>query len=178
MIEWLTNQNNIAFLIALAGFAISIYNFVSSIIQNHTRIKVEVAHIFRSEDTTRCIDTLNLKLLNLSKNPVVISRIIVKNSLRAGSIGTYRREVSKVIHYRGANVTGSNVWISDNLPVKIEGNGCVNLLLVSDSETPLFEIGIKNTLKIYTAKKTVRYSFLHNEFSAQTLLEKCREPST
>lgn len=178
MIEWLTDQNNIAFLIALAGFAISIYNFVSGIIQNHTRIKVEVAHVFRSENQTRCIDTLNLKLLNLSKNPVVVSRITIKNELRTGSIGTYRREVAKVTHYTGSSVTGRNVWISDNLPVKIEGNGCVNLLLVSDSETPLFEIGIKNTLKIYTAKKMVRYSFLHNEFSAQTLLEKSREPST
>lgn len=176
VIEWISDRSNITFLIAVVGFAISIYNFISAIIQNRTRINVDVAHVFRIENAQRCIDIVNLKVLNLSKNPVVLSRITVENDLHSGSLGTYRREVFSKTRRTGGQITDRKVWFSDQLPIKIEGNGCVNLLLVADKEMPLFAKGKKNIINLHTARKTIVRKLLLTDFSENELLEKCREP--
>lgn len=177
MPTWITEKENITFVIAVIGFVISIYNFVYSLIQNHTRIKISVPHVFHIESPRRNFEMLHIQILNLSKNPVVISKISVKNTKYTGSFGAYRRELfSKTIRSNGI-VVEQKKWFSDQFPVKIEGGSCVNLLLAVDKEMPAFAEGEQNVLKVHTAQRVIRYKLFLSSFSEKELLEECREPN-
>lgn len=176
MLKWLLNRDNFTFLIAVVGFIMSVYNFVVHILENHTRIKVEVSHVFHPFPGRQCRQTINLKVYNLSQKPVVLSRIVVSNDEHSGSIGSYRRNVFMTGFITGGRQNEKTVWFSDQLPIKIEGNGCANLLLTSDKAEPLFSKGKQNLLEIYTANKKIRYKFQLSSFSETSLLGECREP--
>lgn len=176
ILQWLSVQNNITFLIAIAGFGMSIYNFVYSIVQDRTRVEAEVSHVFRAGSATKCVEVINLRILNLSKIPVVLSRVTVKNYLRSGSFGSYRRKIYTHTVRSNGNVESQTIWTSDQLPIKIEGNGCVNLLLIADDKEPLLAANAENTFQLHTAKKTVCRNVHITNFSHFELLSECREP--
>ena len=176
IIKWLSDRSNITFLIAVVGFAMSIYNFMVNIVQNHTRIKVDLAHVFYCENMGRTVEIVNLKILNLSKNPVVLSQLNVKNDIQSGSFGTYRRKIYTETLRTDGKIVEEKTWFSNSLPVKIEGNGCANLLLISDERHPVFVKGSKNTLKLHTTKKTIKKEMVLTDFSEIKLLAVCREP--
>lgn len=167
----------ITFCIAVFGFIMSIYNFVLSILQRRTRLKIEIPHVFRFQNPRKCVDTINLKIYNLSATPVVLSRITVSNASSRGSFGSYRREVFSRKEMQSKQIISSSIWMSDFLPIKIEGKGCVNLLLDSDEQRPIFELSATNTIHVYTANKTRKQKFFLANFTAKELLEECREPS-
>lgn len=167
----------ITFVIAVVGFIISIYNFVVSILQRRTRFRIEIPHVFRFENPKKCVDTINLKIYNLSATPVVLSRITISNKSSCGSFGSYRREIFSCKEMQNRQIISSSIWMSDFLPIKIEGKGFVNLLLVSDDQQPIFELGAVNTIHVYTPNKMRKEKFFLSDFTAKELLEECREPS-
>ena len=177
VLNWLYNRNNITFIIAVASFIMSIYNFIIAILQNQTHIKADFPHCFRFENTERCVDVLHVKILNLSKTPIVLSRVSVSNGSASYSFGTYRKELFRSERRESGKLVYRHVWISDELPLKIEGNGCANLLLVSDGDVRTFKTDSVNRVLLHTGKKTIRYKLAIDDFSDKELLEQCREPN-
>lgn len=176
MLDYFADRANVTHWIAVVGFCISVYNFLADRIRNRFRIKVEVSHVFHGDAPDKGFDVVNLRILNLSAVPVVVSRIFVENYLRSGFIGTYRRIIyTKTMKTNGV-VTSQTVWKSDQLPIKIEGNGCVNLLLATDASTPVFLWHAENYIRIYTARKTSKITYRMALPADARLLEVCREP--
>lgn len=175
--EWITKQDNITFLIAVISFGLSVYNFVVTIIQNSTRLKIGIPHVFRFEDTTTCAEIINLKIYNLSKVPVVVSRVSVSNNSSVGAFGSYRKRIMESKRTVRGQIVSQNIWMSDLLPVKIEANGCVNLLLLADDNRRIIDTASRNKIKIYTAKRTITRTLSASDFTDSRLLTECREPS-
>lgn len=182
MTNWLTFHDSITFFIAVAGFVMSIYNFVVEYIRNRTRLRVEFKDFFRFESKgsceLRCADVVRVSIVNLSNVPTVVSRVTIENKSHKGTFGTYRKQLLQIRNKTGNDVTREDAWISDILPVKIEANGCLNLLLVSDSDKErLIDLKSTNTIKLYTSRKRYRYKLNITDFSNEELLSQCREPS-
>lgn len=176
--DWIASySDSITFIIAVISFGLSVYNFVISIIQNSTRLNVEYPHFFRYENGKFCADVMHLKVYNLSKVPVVIACVSVSSNYGIGRFGTYRKQVVCNQRTVGGRIISENEWMSDLLPIKIEANGCVNLLLIADENRRIFDTSARNKIKIYTAKRTIIRTLPAIKLTDSELLTECREPS-
>jgi hypothetical protein len=181
--EWLFNRQNITLLIAVAGFVMSIYNFIKDFIQNRTRIRIDIQDCFRLTSSGGTPDIIHIKLLNLSKRPVVLSAITIKNGSRFElrgkryRFGSYRRKIVSRTHEKGGILEKEEVWFSDVLPVKIEEYGCANLLIMADDNDPVFRVGSRHLIKFHTARRTIRKVKQINDLGNSLLLLESREPS-
>lgn len=177
MLLWLSDRNNVTFLIAVIGFVISIYNFLSSTIQNRTKLQIDIPNIFRMDNNKRCFDILQVKIINLSSQPIVISGISAWNKNSNGSFGNLRREIMSSTRSKGREIIREQYWMSDTLPIRIDGNSCVNLLLISDCDKPIITKDAWNIIKFNTSKRSILRFKKVNAFSNQWLLTECREPN-
>lgn len=183
LLKWLYNRQNITFLIAVAGFLMSIYNFLKDFIQSRTRLRIDIQDYFRIETSYGAKDIIHVKLLNLSNRPTVLSTITIKNGGWLGlsgeghRLGSYRRTIAKKTQRKAGVLEREDVWFSDVLPVKIEGNGCANLLIMADENDPVFQIGSLHLIKFHTARKNIRKREKINRLRDLELLLECREPS-
>lgn len=96
MFDWLKDREYITFLIAVIGFAMSIYNFVVNVLQNRVSLKTEFPNVFRIETNGRTLDVIHVKTLNLSGRPVVLHHVAVSNYLNSEFFGSYRRELVRI----------------------------------------------------------------------------------
>lgn len=178
--EWLSDRDNVTFIIAVVGFAMSIYNFIESWLHKRTKVAVEFAHVFRVEGQGRCVDILHLKIYNLSSREIVISRISVKNNSGNGEFGAYRRQLlrsAKTLTRSSGEIDLEAVtWMSDYLPVKVEGGGFANLLLMADADGRIIGLNEPNIVILHTPSNTVRKKLTISDFSERGLLGECRAP--
>lgn len=181
--EWIFNRQNITLLIAVAGFVMSVYNFTKDFIQNRTRIRLDIQDCFRIKSSGGTPDIIHIKLLNLSKRPIVLSAITIKNGGRFElrgeryRFGSYRREIVRRTHTKGDLLEKEEVWFSDVLPVKIEEYGCANLLIMADDNDPVFRVGSRHLIEFHTARRTIRKVKQINDLGNSLLLLESREPS-
>ena len=175
MLDYFADRSNVTHWIAVIGFCISLYNFLSDHFRNILRLKVEVTHVFHGGDPDKGFDVANLRILNPSARPIVVSRITVSNYVRSGSIGSYRKLIYRKTIRTNGQITSQATWMSDHLPIKVEANGCVNLLLATDTNDPLFLRHAENYIQIHTARKTMKLTVRLSNFSETKLLEECRE---
>lgn len=175
--QWICTKENITFLIAVVGFVISLYNFFAALRQNRIRLSIDIAHVFRIGHCDKCPEALHVKIINLSYRPVIISRLTVSNTAGIRTFGSFRREVLRIEHQRNGEIYQRDIWMSDTLPIKLEGNGYADLLLLAD-ETGWFVMpDSENVVSVCTPQKTIRCKrLIQNSSDAKTLSE-CREPS-
>lgn len=174
-LAWVSDRNNITFLIAVVGFAMSVYNFAENLANKQVKITAEVADVFRAGNESRCLETICLKIVNLSNEPVVISSVEVENYKHKGSFGRYQKGVFTLTNRTAGKVTSVQNWTADRLPVAVEGKGCVSLLLAGDSESPAFAEHTENVVTIRTDRKKITQRLHLSTFSDLMLIPKCRE---
>ena len=180
ILDWLCNQNNITFVIAVLGFAMSVYNFTESLLRKRRKVRVDFAHVFRAEGRERCVDMLHMKVYNLSGREIVTSRITVENSHCSGGFGAYRRQLLRsartITRSSGELERKEMVWMSDHLPVKIEGGGFANLILMADTDGQFIALKAPNVVKLHTPSGVVKKKLTISDFSEKGLLGECRAP--
>ncbi len=175
LVQWLSDRNNITFLIAVTGFIMSVYNFAENLAQKKVRITAEVSDVFRAGNESRCLETICLKVVNLSNEPVVLSGVKVENYKHKGSFGRYQKGVFTFTNRTAGKVTSVQKWTADRLPVTVDSKGCVSLLLAGDSETPAFAEHTENIVTIRTDRKKITQRLHLSTFSDLMLIPKCRE---
>ena len=154
----------------------SVYNFVVNIIQHRQHIEVELSGIFRPTNVKGASDVVNLKILNYSYSPVIISRITISSSLGNGDYGSYRRKLLQIdLNAKGSSVSCEQ-WFSDRLPVRIDGKSFADILIVPSDSTIRIPTGEKLTVKLYSSKKLITKKITVTSISAYKLLSQCRAP--
>ena len=175
-LEWFSTRDNVTYAIAIAAFVMSVYNFVVNIIQHRQHIEVELSGIFRPTNVKGASDVVNLKILNCSYSPVIISRITISSSLGNGDYGSYRRELLQIdLNAKGSSVSCEQ-WFSDRLPVRIDGKSFADILIVPSDSTIRIPTGEKLTVKLYSSKKLITKKITVTSISAYKLLSRCRAP--
>ena len=176
VLTWFDNRDNVTFAIAVAAFAMSVYNFVAGIVRNFLHIKIEIPEVFHAQNMAEASDVLNLKILNCSYSPVIISRIKVSSSLGAGDYGRYRRKILRIEKTVNGNSVSCDQWFSDRLPVRIDGKSFADILIVPNNSAHRIPAGEKLTVELYTSKKLIKKRITANAISPYQLLSQCRAP--
>ena len=130
MLKSLLSSSALTTAIAVVGLALSIYNFSYTLWCNRTCYHIQDTQIFQVESGGKLRTVLALRISNLSNRPLIISRITAVGAAEPVELGLYRQVIYKRVE--PDRIAKSN-WASDLLPVKIEGRGCANLLVMSNN---------------------------------------------
>ena len=179
MIEWLNVRDNVTFLIAVASFALSIWNFFSDWIKNRKNISVKIKNVFSfgPDSDGDYTEVLNICIVNKSREGIVLTGFEVSCAEKTNRYGEYRYELkkcsegNKTLHRE----TSRSRWFSDLIPAKIEGLGYVHLLVASTGSLKCIEENQECHFVISTNKGKIRGSFT-SDFSNAGMLSQCREP--
>lgn len=178
--KWLHNRENITFLLAVFGSALSAWNWIEKHLENRKRLKVKIKNAFcfgpdiQNEGYT---EVLNMDFINKSREPIVISGLKISCQRNFNMFGERRLELCcQSDKINGKEVTRLK-WFSDIFPVKIEGLGCAHVLVASTGDSKCIIPEKIYTVTVYTNKGKIYLRFL-GELSNQEILSQCREPTT
>lgn len=175
---WISNRDNVTFVIAIAGFALSVWNFMENILKNRKNLKITVRNVFLlgPDKDQRYSEILDISFENKSREAIVLSRLSIRCGNRQNSFAEYRVKLLELSHSTNRKETSRTIWYSDIFPHKIEGLGCAHFLLASVGDQSSMESGAPCFLTLYTNKGKIRMRFFCS-FSNPELLPKCREPN-
>lgn len=177
MIEWLNVQDNVTFLIAVASFGLSIWNFVSDKLKNRKKLEIVVQNVFCMGPSPEMeyTEILNLTVINKSREAITLSGLEIKTGTLIGRFGEYRFNLHEHSHKINNREVSRSVWYADVFPIKIEGLGYSHVLLASTGEGKYIHEGEPYTMTIFTNKGPVTKEFV-SCFSSGQLLSQCRAP--
>ena len=167
MIEWLSVRDNITFLIALAGFGLSLWNFFSDLWRNRCSISVEyISHYCGVHPNGKTVLQLRLNIVNRSSAPISISRMFLiyqgcEFEFLFPSVCVW--EFAKLKNHE---VVKQEEIKSQALPFKIEGRGAVGgyfLVYVPPEAKDVFAKKSDIWLLMQTSRRKKRFSLAaHN----------------
>ena len=177
MIEWLNVRDNVTFLIAVASFALSIWNFASDKIKNRKNLMIKVQKAFRFEMTpdNGYTEVLNVVVINKSREAITLSGMKLLTQSGNFRFGIDRRELVSISNKSGNKEISRSTWYSDVFPVKIEGLGYAQLLLSSTNKENGIQENEPYVLELFSNKGKVRKTFT-SDFSSAESLSQCRAP--
>ena len=177
MFEWLNVRDNVTFLIAVASFVLSIWNFVSDKLKNRKKLEIIVQNVFcmgpsREKEYT---EVLNLHIINKSREAITLSGLELKVEKQTCQFGEYRLKLLTNSRKVGNKEVSRSEWYSDIFPIKVEGMGYAHIVLASTGTEKHIQEGEPYRLKIFSNKGIVRKK-VTSYFSSAELLSQCREP--
>lgn len=116
---WISNRDNVTFLIAIAGFALSIWNFVENILKSRKKLSF---HIF-SVDTYKDLMVVTMAIENLSQLPIAITNIKYVSGNRKTSCTPIPKLVCEATKRCGNVVTDQRSTYSEKIPIQIPSLG-------------------------------------------------------
>lgn len=125
MVEWLNVRDNVTFLIAVASFALSIWNFASDKIKNRKNLIVVVQNVFclGPSPEKEYTEVLNICFINKSREAITLSRLELSSELGECVFGEYRLKLRTNSRKHGNKEVSRSEWYSDIFPIKVEGLG-------------------------------------------------------
>lgn len=179
IVEWLNSRENVTFLIAIASFGLSIWNFLSDKIKNRKNIEIEIQNVFcfGPSPDKKYTEALNIRFINRSRESITLSGLELSSGAGECRFGEYRLKLLMNSQKRGNKEISRSEWYSDTFPVKLEGLGFEHMILSSTSTERHIVENKPYTLKVFSNKGTVIRTFTSG-FSNVDMLSRCREPDS
>ncbi len=179
MVEWLNVRDNVTFLIAVASFALSIWNFASDKIKNRKNFIVEVQNVFclGPSPEKEYTEVLNICFINKSREAITLSRLELSSELGECVFGEYCLKLLTNNRKHGNKEVSRSEWYSDIFPVKVEGLGYEHMVLSSTGSTKHIAENAPYKLKVFSNKGIITKTFT-SDFSNAGMLSQCREPDS
>lgn len=178
-VEWLNNRENVTFLVAIASFGLSIWNFLSDKIKNRKNLEIEVQNVFcfGPSPDKKFTETLNIRFINKSREAITLSGLELSSEIGECRFGEYRLKLLTNSQKRGNKEISRSEWYSDTFPVKIEGLGFEHMILSSTSTKKRIVENRPYKLTVFSNKGTVTRTFT-SAFSNAGMLSQCQEPDS
>lgn len=179
IVEWLNVRDNVTFLIAVASFALSIWNFASDKIKNRKNLIVEVQNVFcmGPSPEKEYTEVLNICFINKSREAITLSRLELSSELGECAFGEYRLKLLTNSRKHGIKELSRSEWYSDIFPIKVEGLGYEHMVLSSTGSTKHIAENAPYKLKVFSNKGIITKTFT-SDFSNAGMLSQCREPDS
>lgn len=179
IVEWLNVRDNVTFLIAVASFALSIWNFASDKIKNRRNLIVEVQNVFcmGPSPEKEYTEVLNICFINKSREAITLSRLELSSELGKCAFGEYRLKLLTNSWKHGIKELSRSEWYSDIFPIKVEGLGYEHMVLSSTGSTKHIAENAPYKLKVFSNKGIITKTFT-SDFSNAGMLSQCREPDS
>ena len=153
-------MDTVTFWIAVAGFILSVYNFIEGIIRNSRRLSVSIKHIFRSDSTTiLLIEFTNRSQLGIS----ITSGSLVDNQKNLFAFGETSQEI---FHYSYPERRGKESERTVTFPINIDPLRSERVLLQTEHALPGFSGSYRMKLGSSRGRisKTVDLPIGHEDF--------------
>lgn len=169
MTEWLCVTENMALVIAILGFVLSLYNLFSVLWKNRCSFSVEYkSHWFSIGSNEMALLCVRLIFVNRSSAPFSITRIYLNCKKIDGHIYEFafpERNVWGFQHIRGKQIVSHQEIYSQKLPFTIEGYGSVAGYFVVYLPKTLeceFNKTTKLSLIVQSSRKKKKFSLVAN----------------
>lgn len=177
IVEWLNSRENVTFLIAVASFLLSGWNFVSDKLENRKKLDVTVCNVFCLGPSLEkeYTEVLNLMVVNKSREAITLSGFAIKTENQTCQFGEYRLKLLTHSHKIGNKEVSRSEWYSDVFPIKIEGLGCAHMLLSSTGAEKHIQVDKPYRITISSNKGIIKKT-VTSDFSSAAQLLQCRAP--
>lgn len=152
--EWLSRRDNVTFLIAVAGFCLSIVTFVQNMSANRKRLKISLSSIGYAQD----IMCVRLSIENRSQLPVSITDIVYRTDKTRYHCSPDPKLLCQFEKRRNGVIISQESTYSSELPIHLPALGAFNDLLLFEGLKTLPENSSKRlTFEISTNRgRTLR----------------------
>ena len=120
---WFSDRNNITFLIAIAGFAMSLYNFFRALWDRRCALSIDYVNHHCSPCKGHTRFEIRMNIQNLSSAPLSIVRMYIICDGKSYSFAFPAQEVMEFTHTKGGIETRHLEVLSQSLPFTISGHG-------------------------------------------------------
>ena len=120
---WFSDRNNITFLIAIAGFAMSLYNFFRALWDRRCALSIDYVNLHCSPCKGHTRFEIRMNIQNLSSAPLSIVRMYIICDGKSYSFAFPAQEVMEFTHTKGGIETRHSEVLSQSLPFTISGHG-------------------------------------------------------
>lgn len=177
VIEWLNDRNNVTLLIAIAGFALSLWNMVEAQLKNRKNVQIYVQNVFRSGPNEKDFyaEILNVTFINKSREAITLSGLAVECDGKIHRFGEYQQMLIEKKRTTGNREISRSTWHSDTFPQKLEGLGCVHMLVSTTTKDLCIKSQSPYVFILYTNKGTIKKTLV-NDISDIKALSECRAP--
>ncbi len=166
LLSWLAVRDNVTFLIALAGFGLSIWNFFADLWRNRCSIRIEyISHYCGAHPNGRSFLQLRLNIINRSSAPISISRMFLHYQGQFYEFLFPSVNVWEFTTRRNHEIINREVIKSQAIPFKIEGRGAVGgyfLVYIPSEAKDAFAQQTMFDLIVHTSKRKKRFSLVAN----------------
>lgn len=179
IIAWMKVRENVTFLIAVASFGLSVWNFVSDKFRNRKKLEIVVCDVFclGPSPEQEYTEVLNLNIINKSREAITLSGIEVSAKNQICRFGEYRLKLIVNSQKIGGKEVGRSEWNADVFPIKIEGMGYAHMLLASTGSKKYIQAGEPYKMKLFSNKGTIT-KVVTSDFSSVARLSQCRAPDS
>lgn len=182
LVEWTVAEDfrdNATLLIAVFGFVLSLWNFISDKVKNWKNLKICVQDLFICGPSPKneYVNVLNISFINKSREPITLSGLELKSADEDYKFGEYRLRVSEGCRSIGSVEVSRCELFSDIFPVTVPGLGYAHMILSSTSINTRVLENKPYTLVLSSNKGRIKKRFLSDYSNGELLLE-CREPSS
>ena len=182
LVEWTASEafrDDATLLIAVLGFVLSLWNFISDKVKNWKNLKICVQNLFicgPSPKNEYC-NVLNISFINKSRESITLSNLELRSKTERYKFGEYTLWVSENYQHIGTKEVSRSEWFSDVFPVTVSGLGYAHMILSSTSVNTYILANKPYTLVLSTNKGRIKKRFF-SDYSNGELLSECREPSS
>lgn len=120
---WFCDRNNITFVIAIAGFAMSLYNFFRSLWEKRCAFSVDYVNHHCSENKGHTRLDIRINIQNLSSATLSIVRMYLICDGISYSFAFPAQQIWEFSHTKGGIETRHSEILSQPLPFTIPGHG-------------------------------------------------------
>ena len=181
VLKWINeNRDNVTLGLAAFGSVLSVLNLFRDWRKHRKNVSVTIQNIFNfgpDPDNGRYTEVLNISIVNRSREAITISGLKIKCEDRQNRFGEYRLQLHRHSNKHSDRETSRMRWFSDVLPVKVEGLGCVRLLVASTGDARSLENGRWYVATLFSSKGRI-FKIGKCEFSDAEMLAHCKEPTT
>lgn len=164
--SWICSKENITFVIAVAGFILSLWNFFFDLWRNRCALSVEyINHYCGIHPNGNGLLQLRLNIVNESSAPIAVSRMFLLHNGKEIEFLFPSLCVWEFTKLRNGQIMSQDEVKSQAIPFKIEGHGVVGgyfLVYVPREELGFFEQEAEIQLVLQTARRKKRFLLTAN----------------
>ncbi len=123
VLSWFCDRNNVTFVIAIAGFAMSLYNFFRSMWDRRCTFSIDYVNHHCSQRKGHARLEIRMNIQNLSSAPLSIVRMYLICDGASYSFAFPAQEILALYQTKGGVETQRSQVLSQPLPFTIPGHG-------------------------------------------------------
>ena len=170
ILNWFLSRDNVTFVIAVAGFVLSLWNTLHDWFRNRKALIIEAKEVFSLSDPEgQTTEIVKFIATNKSKEPITLSGLSISCCEKSNEFGEYRLCLARQLNDK-------TEWHAMIFPIKIEGLGGELLFFASSGDRSVIRLNEPCTAEFRSNKGILKMQFVVSEFADQSFIQSSQYP--